>query len=165
MHRRFLSLVALGLAAFGAMYVTVKLSQSPTSQPADAPPGMVCIRGGEFTMGTDDPNSMSNERPAVRMSLAGFWMDQRDVTNAEFRKFVNATSYVTTAEKPINWEEMKLTVPPGTPKPRTKSCNLVRWCILHRDMPWTCGHCRIGGRGPPVLTGNIPRGRPATLKA
>ena len=55
--------------------------------------------------------------PRCACRLLAFGWTKRDVTNAEFRKFVNATSYVTTAEKPINWEEMKLTVPPGTPKP------------------------------------------------
>src|SRR5262249_41413527 len=40
-----------------------------------------------------------------------------DVTNAQFRKFVEATGYVTTAEKKPDWEEMKKQLPPGTPKP------------------------------------------------
>ena len=34
-----------------------------------------------------------------------------------FTKFINATGYLTTAEKPVDWEEMKKDVPPGTPKP------------------------------------------------
>jgi formylglycine-generating enzyme len=98
-------------------FMVVKISRPNVGPPADAPPDMVWIPDGEFTLGTDDPNSMSNERPAVRVTVDGFWMDQHDVTNAEFRKFVEATGYVTTAEKPIDWEEMKRTVPPGTPKP------------------------------------------------
>jgi len=44
-------------------------------------------------------------------------MDEHDVTNAEFAKFVAATGYVTTAERPINWEDLKKELPPGTPKP------------------------------------------------
>ncbi len=78
---------------------------------------MVWISGGEFTMGTDDDRSMPNERPAHRVQVDGFWMDQHDVTNAEFRKFVEATGYVTTAEKPVDWEEIKKQLPSGTPKP------------------------------------------------
>ena len=78
---------------------------------------MVWIPGGEFTMGTDDPASMPNERPAVAVKVDPFWMDRHDVTNAEFRKFVAATGYVTTAEKPVDWEEMKKQLPPDTPKP------------------------------------------------
>lgn len=44
-------------------------------------------------------------------------MDATEVTNAQFAEFVKATGYVTTAEKPVDWEEMKKTVPEGTPKP------------------------------------------------
>ncbi len=80
-------------------------------------PVMVWIPGGEFTMGTDDLRSMVNERPAHAVSVEGFWMDEHSVTNAEFRRFVEATGYKTTAELPVNWEELKLQLPAGTPKP------------------------------------------------
>lgn len=86
------------------------------TRPAD-PAGMKWIPAGEFTMGTDDLNSMPNERPAHRVRVSGFWMDETPVTNAQFRKFVEATGYVTTAEKPVDWEEIKKQSPPGTPKP------------------------------------------------
>jgi formylglycine-generating enzyme required for sulfatase activity len=75
------------------------------------------IPGGEFVMGTDDVTANPNERPAHRVKVGGFWMDEHDVTNAEFGAFVAATKYVTTAEKPVDWEELKKQVPPGTPKP------------------------------------------------
>ena len=39
------------------------------------------------------------------------------MTNAEFRKFVDATGYKTTAERPVDWVELKKKLPPGTPKP------------------------------------------------
>jgi formylglycine-generating enzyme len=84
---------------------------------AAPPPGMVWIPGGQFTMGTDDARSMPNERPAHLVKLDGFWIDEHDVTNAEFQKFVDATGYLTTAERPTDWEELKKQVPPGTPKP------------------------------------------------
>ena len=82
-----------------------------------SPSGMVLIPAGDFAMGTDDPNSMHNERPAHQVHVGAFWMDEHDVTNAEFRAFVQATGYVTTAERPIDWEQMKKQVPAGTPKP------------------------------------------------
>jgi formylglycine-generating enzyme required for sulfatase activity len=47
----------------------------------------------------------------------GFWIDETEVTNREFRRFTDATGYVTTAERPINWEEIKKELPPGTEKP------------------------------------------------
>jgi formylglycine-generating enzyme required for sulfatase activity len=68
-------------------------------------------------MGTDDPRSFPNERPAHQVKVDGFWMDQRDVSNDEFKKFVDATGYVTTAERKPDWEELKKQLPPDTPKP------------------------------------------------
>ena len=78
---------------------------------------MKWIPGGEFTMGTDDTRSMPNERPAHRVKVDGFWIGEHPVTNAEFRAFVEATRYVTTAEKKPVWEEIAKQVPPGTPRP------------------------------------------------
>jgi formylglycine-generating enzyme required for sulfatase activity len=83
----------------------------------ETPAGMRWIPPGEFTMGTDDSQSMPNERPAHRVRLNGFWIDETLVTNAQFARFVKATGYVTTAERKPEWEELKKQLPPGTPKP------------------------------------------------
>ena len=93
-------------------------AQGPQAQ-ADRkpPPGMAWIPEGTFLMGTDDVASFPSERPAHRVRVDGFWIDRYDVTNAEFAKFVDATGYVTTAERPVNWEDLKKELPPGTPKP------------------------------------------------
>ncbi len=78
---------------------------------------MLLIPTGEFSMGTDDPQSLPNERPAHPVRVDAFYLDEHPVTNAQFREFVKATNYVTTAEKPVDWEELKKQVPEGTPKP------------------------------------------------
>lgn len=89
-----------------------------TIAPADGPPGMIWIPGGEFIMGTDtDPQRRSDESPAHTVRLDGYWIDITEVTNADFAAFVKATGYKTTSERPIDWEELKQQVPPGTPKP------------------------------------------------
>lgn len=90
---------------------------APQKEPGEAPAGMVWIPGGEFLMGTDDPEAHPTERPAHRVRVSGFWIDCTELTNAEFRRFVEATKYVTTAERPVDWEELKTQVPPGIPKP------------------------------------------------
>ncbi len=79
--------------------------------------GMRWIPAGEFAMGSDDEHSMPNERPAHRVQVDGFWIDEHPVTNEAFRRFVDATGYVTTAERVPDWEELKQQLPPGTPKP------------------------------------------------
>lgn len=68
------------------------------SAPAPAPEGMVWIPGGEFSMGCED-SEMRDARPFHRVSVDGFWMDQTEVTNEEFARFVKATGYVTVAER------------------------------------------------------------------
>jgi len=95
-----------------------KPADEPDGRPAEpAPEGMVWIPGGVFTMGTDDPDAHESERPAHRVQVRGFWIDEAEVTNAQFRKFVDATGYKTTAERPVDWEVMKTQLPPGTPRP------------------------------------------------
>ena len=58
--------------------------------------GMVWISGGTFRMGSD--RHYPEEAPAHRVTVDGFWIDRTPVTNRQFRKFVNATGYVTFAE-------------------------------------------------------------------
>jgi formylglycine-generating enzyme len=106
--------IACALIGFAASFGLVRWSNKQVNSP---PGDMVEIPGGQFTMGTNDPNSFANERPAHRASVSRFWIDRHDVTNAEFRKFVDATGYVTTAERPVDWETMKKDLPPNTPKP------------------------------------------------
>jgi formylglycine-generating enzyme len=58
--------------------------------------GMVHIPGGVFRMGSDV--HYPEESPSHLVRVDGFWIDRYPVTNCEFRKFVNATRYVTFAE-------------------------------------------------------------------
>jgi formylglycine-generating enzyme required for sulfatase activity len=79
--------------------------------------GMVYIAGGSFMMGGDNEQARPDEFPKHQVKVDGFWMDAHEVTNRQFTEFVEATGYVTTAEKKPDWEEMKKQLPPGTPKP------------------------------------------------
>src|SRR5262245_14871227 len=81
------------------------------------PKAMVWVPGGEFLMGSEHKLAQKNERPAHPVKVGGFWMDRSHVTNAEFRKFIEATRYVTTAEKKPDWETLRVQLPPGTPRP------------------------------------------------
>lgn len=68
-------------------------------------------------MGSVDPLARPDEAPIHTVRVDGFWMDATEVTNAQFGAFVEATAYVTIAERPVDWEELKKQVPEGTPKP------------------------------------------------
>ena len=70
--------------------------ESKAAPPTAAPPGMQWIPGGSFTMGSD---ARPVEKPAHHVVLEGFWMDGTEVTNAQFRAFVEATGYISSAEK------------------------------------------------------------------
>ena len=82
------------------------------------PEGMVWIPGGEFSMGANDPPDMDevgmkateDARPIHRVYVNGFFMDQTDVTNAQFAAFVKVTNYVTVAERTPRAEDF-----PGAP--------------------------------------------------
>lgn len=90
--------------------------------------GMVWIEGGVFEMGADNDQGRNDEKPKHSVKLKGFYMDITEVTNEQFAKFVKATGYITTAEKDVNWEEIKTTLPPDTKKPEPellKAASLV----------------------------------------
>ncbi len=89
----------------------------PTDIDSSLYEGMVWIPGSNYMMGADNDQARPDEYPKHEVRVSGFWMDARETTNAEFREFIEATGYVTIAERPIDWEEMKKQLPPGTPKP------------------------------------------------
>lgn len=78
--------------------------------PSPAPEGMVWIPGGQFTMGTNNPK-FPDESPAHEVIVDGFWMDAHEVTNRQYREFVEATGYVTMAEKPPKAEDIAAQLP------------------------------------------------------
>jgi formylglycine-generating enzyme len=70
----------------------------PTDEGDATLKGMVRIPGGTFWMGSDDAR-FRDASPVHQVRVDGFWIDRTDVTNVQFEKFVNATGYVTIAEK------------------------------------------------------------------
>ena len=111
----YASLALLAVIAFGATYLLTRatrraaVSSEPNAsaaavisaplaassklteglaaiEPGETPPGMAWVPGGEFLMGTDDAQADPAERPAHRVRVHGFWIDQTEVTNAEFRR-------------------------------------------------------------------------------
>ncbi len=85
--------------------------------PVPTPSGMRWIAGGALDMGSNEPDGLADERPVHRVRLSGFFIDATEVTNAQFRAFVDATGFVTTAERAPNLAELLAQSPPGTPPP------------------------------------------------
>lgn len=69
-------------------------------RPGERHAGMVQVPGGSFLMGSDE--HYPEERAAHRVSVSGFWIDRHEVTNAQFRRFVDATGYRTIAERGLD---------------------------------------------------------------
>jgi formylglycine-generating enzyme required for sulfatase activity len=79
----------------------VPLVNSAVERPAPVPDGFAAIRGGTFQMGSpgSEPDRDDDTEIQHRVSVSNFYMKAREVTVKEFREFVNAAAYVTTAEK------------------------------------------------------------------
>jgi formylglycine-generating enzyme required for sulfatase activity len=59
---------------------------------------MVLITGGEFWMGANDP-VMRDALPQHRVNIDTFLIDATEVINSEYAEFINATNYLTIAER------------------------------------------------------------------
>jgi formylglycine-generating enzyme required for sulfatase activity len=114
---------------------------------------MVWIPGGEFSMGANDPPGMDDvgmkatedARPIHRVHVDGFFMDTTVVTNAQFAEFVQATGYVTVAERKPRAEDFPgappenlvagsvVFSPPSQPVPLD---NHFRWWTYVRGAHW-----------------------------
>jgi formylglycine-generating enzyme required for sulfatase activity len=88
-----------------------------------APDGMVWVENKTFIQGAKegDQYAMHREKPSHKVTVDGFYIDVTEVTNKQFKKFVDETGYITVAERPIDWEQMNTDLPVGTPKPQESS--------------------------------------------
>jgi sulfatase modifying factor 1 len=86
-------------------------------------PDAVALTGGTFRMGSDahDPE----EAPVHRVHVGAFALDRCAVTNRRFAEFVDATGYVTVAERPLDPADF-----PGAP-----AANLVPGSMVFTPTP------------------------------
>ena len=98
------------------------------------PEGMVQLAGGAFTMGSD--RFYPEERPARKVAVEPFWIDETPVSNRQFAAFVAATLYKTIAEIPPDPKDY-----PGMPRHMARAGSLVftppnRPVPLNDANPW-----------------------------
>jgi formylglycine-generating enzyme required for sulfatase activity len=79
--------------------MTIQQAASVTPASDGGTNEMVWIPGGTFQMGSTE---FVDTKPVHAVKVAGFWMDEHEVTNAQFDQFVKATGYITVAERPLN---------------------------------------------------------------
>lgn len=132
----------------GNSYLNLKSLRSAQSIRVDSTKlldfkGMVHIPGGSYQMGgndrTDVPDYLtgakarSDEFPINNIEISDFWMDETEVTVGQFAEFVHATGYITTAELPIDIEEIMSQVPASTPRPDPSQ--LVPSSLVFKKIP------------------------------
>jgi formylglycine-generating enzyme len=117
--------------------------KQPTSQ------AMAWIPAGTFWMGSD--RHYPEEAPAHRVAVDGFWIDRFQTTNSQFAEFVEATGYLTVAERPLDPKDF-----PGAPSENLVPGSLVFTMTsgpvdlrhLAQWWTWTPGACWKHPEGP-----------------
>jgi formylglycine-generating enzyme required for sulfatase activity len=91
------------------------------------------------------------EAPTREVTVDGFWMQRHQVTNAQFASFVDATKYVTVAERPLNPADYP-GAPPENLQPGSmvfhRTAGPVDLRHLNQWWTWTPGACWSHPRGP-----------------
>ena len=73
---------------------------------SERPFGMVLVPGGSYIMGkSDDDMPAIQDAPTKTVTVRSFYMDETEVTNAQFKTFIEETGYVTLAERPFKKED------------------------------------------------------------
>jgi formylglycine-generating enzyme required for sulfatase activity len=118
-YKIFCLIIIVSLTFSSCKNEKAETTNSNYSSAKQAPKNMVWVEGKTFLQGAKegDKYAMPRELPAHEVTVDGFFIDITEVTNKQFRQFVNETDYVTVAEREIDWEEMKMDLPKDTPKP------------------------------------------------
>ncbi|MBX7244769.1 MAG: formylglycine-generating enzyme family protein [Candidatus Sumerlaeaceae bacterium] len=85
------------LLAFLALVTPCPAAKTGKAPPPPTQPDMVLIPGGTFRMGSD--HGQEFEKPVHKVTLKPYWIGRHEITVAEYRKFVEATGYMTQTEK------------------------------------------------------------------
>jgi serine/threonine-protein kinase len=99
------AIVLVMLAAALIYFATRETIPAPPPQPPKGPEGMVYIPGGKFVMGRSD--GAPDEGPAHEVEVKPFFLDITEVTNQEYKRFVDATGY----RGPFHWKQNGSYVP------------------------------------------------------
>jgi sulfatase modifying factor 1 len=60
---------------------------------------MILIEGAKFSLGSD---YFEDAKPKHEVEVSSFYMDEHEVTNAQFAQFIKETNYLTVAERPLD---------------------------------------------------------------
>lgn len=114
---------------------------------------MVWIPAGSFTAG-ESPR-YAEEGPPQSVSLHGFWIDRHEITNRQFTEFVDATGYLTIAEReqPPVGDAGRDVLPPGSAVFTPPTDGDPRWWRWAPGANWRLPE---GPGAPPQEADNFP---------
>lgn len=158
---RLISLILLSNTLYGDCCCSNLPSRFNLPQ---SPAGMVWIPGGEFVMGSDSSEAKKDEKPPHRVKVEGFWMDATPVTNRQFQEFIDATGYVTTAEKAPTLQEIMSQVPPGTPAPPPEALVAASLVFKPSTGPVSLKNCRVWWDWVPGANWKHPLGPKSSIE-
>ena len=124
---------------------------------------MVFIQGGNFVMGGDSLWGRADEFPRHEVKVSSFYMDKHEITNAQFQAFVDATGYVTTAERKPDWEELKKQLPVGTPRPADSLLVAASLVFSPPNHPVSLDNSAVWWKWVPGASWLHPQGKGSTI--
>ena len=125
--------ICLPIAIMVLMVTCAACSNSPISedeQDKESPDlgkilkDMALIPAGDFLMGSPEGEGAFDEHPQHTVYLDAYYIDKYEVTNAQFKEFVEATGYVTDAERKKYGEVWN---PKESPTSRKENFGSVNW--------------------------------------
>ncbi len=172
-------LVAVFLVSgYAVVQLAVRFTDGPgqaeTVAPPTPPPGAddpsnraILIEGGVFMRGSDDvdadvdpasPFSTADESPARQTTVAGFWMQEHEVTNEEYRRFDAGHEFSIGQERHpvvnVTWREaMAYAASVGGSLPTEAQWEFAARGTESRKYPWgnsepTCERAHYGDCDP-----------------
>ena len=143
--------------------VTVTAPENPTPPPgADDPLNRpIWIERGTFQMGSDDGGD--DERPVHRVTMSGFWIQEHEVTNEEYRRFDAGHQFPSGQERypvvAVSWQQaIDYARSRGGSLPTEAQWEFAARGAAGRTYPWgerapTCQLAQVNGCGE---TASIP---------
>lgn len=112
------------------------------------------VPAGRYRLGAEGEHAGPDEGPVHEVAVQGFWIDRTEVTNRQFREFVDSTGYVTTAEQEVPPEDVPgleeplpagsqvFAPPPASPDESVDNIENLSW------WRWAKGACWRHPEGP-----------------
>jgi len=167
---------ALQTALLKRLVAVRKIEATPTRERDDALNRRIAINGGSFAMGSPASSGEYSEKPLHTVTLSPFLMQEHEVTNGEYRRFMPSHNAGAADDLPavdVSWyDAMAYAIWLGGSLPTEAQWEFAARGESGRTYPWgsespTCDRANIFGCAPsglrPVMAGRDAGRSPAGL--